>query len=151
MDQTKAKRCTYTSSRSIIPTKMYVVEGSSGDRRRHRHTTRDSRNASSGNISSWRRQVGGHESGKMKIRSQSKALRWTTRTIVGGAVTFNRLLPVFGQANTNKLSTCQLILQESILIQLAGNALSSPLGGGESPRPDPLETPLSLWALCFPS
>lgn len=33
---------------------------------------------------------------------------------------------------------------------LTGNAFNSPFGGGESPLPDPFETPLSL-ALCFPS
>lgn len=55
----------------------------------------------------------GDEPGKGDIGSQTKALRWTARTVVGGAVTFDRLLPVIGQANTNKLSARQIVLQES--------------------------------------
>lgn len=63
----------------------------------------------------------------------------------GKPVSVNGFPPMLGEAHTDQLSKHEhgrtgLVAAE----QLTGNALISPLGGGDSPLwPEPLETPLS--------
>lgn len=70
---------------------------------------------------------------------------WGVPFVVGRVVSFNGLLPILWQTNADELMLCQLGPKElPVRALLTGKAFNSPLGGGESPLPDPFETPLSL-------